>query len=204
MIQNKYYRWMMKIVERARNRSLDTETYVELHHVIPRSLGGSKGECVRLTGREHYVVHRLLVKCTEGEEQLKMIHALFFMSARKKQRRLTSRQYDYIRKLASDTYKVTQKGAKNGFYGKTHTEEVKRKLSEGKTGERHPFYGKKRPDHALMMSKKLKGVPKTEEHRDAIKRSWKREYVECNHCGKRTTRAMNTRWHGNNCAMRVN
>lgn len=38
-----------------------------------------------------------------------------------------------------------------------HTDRTKRKLSESKTGSNHPFYGKKRPEHAKKISVALTG-----------------------------------------------
>lgn len=47
-------------------------------------------------------------------------------------------------------------GKNNPFYGKKHTEDTKRLLSEQKSGKNHPFYGKTRDDHSRKM-KMLKG-----------------------------------------------
>lgn len=40
------------------------DLYTELHHIVPRCLGGSNESenLVRLTAREHFIAHRLLVK----------------------------------------------------------------------------------------------------------------------------------------------
>lgn len=46
----------------------------------------------------------------------------------------------------------------NPYYGKKHSPEVRAKMSESKQGDKHPWKGKKRPEH----SAKLKGVPKPE------------------------------------------
>lgn len=50
------------LIERARARVLSG--YVEVHHVIPRCIGGSDDKCnlVQLTAEEHYVAHQLLHK----------------------------------------------------------------------------------------------------------------------------------------------
>lgn len=50
------------LIERARARVL--EGYVEVHHVVPRCLGGGdeKENLVQLTAEEHYVAHQLLHK----------------------------------------------------------------------------------------------------------------------------------------------
>lgn len=45
-------------------------------------------------------------------------------------------------------------GENNPFFGKKHTDEVKKVLSENKKGERHHFYGLKRTEHSSIMKKK--------------------------------------------------
>lgn len=65
-LQNKYTRWYYNIVNAAQNRSING--YVEKHHIIPKSLGGSnkKINIVSLTAREHFICHWLLTKMTHG------------------------------------------------------------------------------------------------------------------------------------------
>lgn len=48
------------------------ELYTELHHIVPRCLGGSddKENLVRLTAREHFIAHRLLTKIHVGHTKL--------------------------------------------------------------------------------------------------------------------------------------
>lgn len=50
------------LVSRARVRQIDG--YSEKHHIIPRCMGGSnaKSNIVRLTAREHFIAHKLLVR----------------------------------------------------------------------------------------------------------------------------------------------
>lgn len=50
------------LIERARARVLSG--YVEVHHIVPRCIGGSddKDNLVQLTAEEHYVAHQLLHK----------------------------------------------------------------------------------------------------------------------------------------------
>lgn len=57
-----YQRHYERLIERARHRSLDI--YVEVHHVVPRCMGGSDDDrnLVRLTPEEHFVAHQLLHK----------------------------------------------------------------------------------------------------------------------------------------------
>jgi hypothetical protein len=50
------------LIDRARGRCLSG--YVEEHHILPKSMGGSNGaeNLVRLTPEEHFLAHLLLVK----------------------------------------------------------------------------------------------------------------------------------------------
>ncbi len=69
------------------------------------------------------------------------------------------------------------KGENNPFYGKKHTEEFKKKMSENKKGtfkgEKNPFYGKKHTEENIKMfsetaRKTFKGKAKSIEHRQKI------------------------------------
>ena len=51
-----------KLIETRRSRKLNSRTYYEKHHIIPKSHGGddSKQNIIKLTAREHYIAHWLL------------------------------------------------------------------------------------------------------------------------------------------------
>lgn len=103
-VKNKYYKWYTTIIQKAQNRSL-TDVYIEKHHVIPRSLGGSNKKCniVSLTAREHFLCHVLLTKFVTGESSRLMHYALgkFIQSNQYQQRIFNSRQYQQIRESIS-------------------------------------------------------------------------------------------------------
>lgn len=67
---------------KKQNRKLGDGNYYEVHHILPRSLGGKDTEenLVLLTAREHYLAHFLLWKFTTGEDKKKMLHAFRLMS----------------------------------------------------------------------------------------------------------------------------
>lgn len=79
VVDNRYYRWYLGIVAMAKSRVLSG--YVEEHHIVPRSLGGTdeNSNIIKLTAREHFVCHRLLPKFLEGSSKTKMIWALWRM-----------------------------------------------------------------------------------------------------------------------------
>jgi len=136
---NKYTRWYNQIINRAQKRVI--EGYTERHHIQPRSLGGtdSVDNLVDLTAREHFVCHWLLTKMTAGEDRYKMINALRMMRAEKPgQQRyntlITSRVYENIKQEYAHMQSILRSGSGNGFYGKTHTPEARKRISEANKG----------------------------------------------------------------------
>lgn len=98
-IDNKYAKYYYALVEYRKASPPATGQYTEKHHIIPKSLGGSNDSdnLVVLTGREHYVAHRLLCKMTEGVHNQKMWMALHRMIHGKLSPAVTSREYAYFR-----------------------------------------------------------------------------------------------------------
>lgn len=80
-------------------RGVETEVGYEVHHIKPRSFGGSdsKSNLVKLTYREHFIAHKLLVKINNGSKKYKMIYALRLLSGKNKF--LSSREYSRLRGL---------------------------------------------------------------------------------------------------------
>ena len=164
---NKYNQWYSNITERAKNRNLGG--YTESHHIHPRSLGGSDEptNLVKLTAREHFICHWLLVKMTTGQDHHKMLNALRMMRAEKQgqQRyntKITARVYESIKQEYAELQSKTFKGKGNGFYGKTHTLEAREKIRQKNLGN------KLTPEQHAKLVKNITGKKKppfTEEHK---------------------------------------
>jgi hypothetical protein len=77
-INNKYTKWYFRIINSKKERIFDRGEYFEKHHIIPKSIGGSnvKDNIIKLTAKEHFICHRLLVKMTDGRKKVKMSYAL--------------------------------------------------------------------------------------------------------------------------------
>lgn len=74
-----------QLIEKAKPRGLNRKSvdyYTEIHHIIPRSMGGSdeKSNLVMLSGREHYMAHMLLWKAYPSKGAL--AYAAMMMSNR--------------------------------------------------------------------------------------------------------------------------
>ena len=68
------------LIEKAKIENVKNNEYYEIHHIKPRSLNGSDDDknLVKLTFRQHYVAHELLVKI--HPDCKKLIHALWMMT----------------------------------------------------------------------------------------------------------------------------
>ena len=75
----KYTRWYYAIIQKR--AILDNDTRGEVHHIIPRSLGGSDEptNLVKLSGHDHAWCHWLLTKMTVGMNRASMIYAFNMM-----------------------------------------------------------------------------------------------------------------------------
>lgn len=146
------------IQKRIDNPITRKEQYVECHHVIPKSEGGSDNEdnLVNLTAREHYVAHLLLARIYDDYN---MWCSLWGLSNKWGRRRscqqyvISSRQYERVRiefakrhskllksrptpQACLDALKRSWARPSKGMKGKHHSEATKRKMSKSKRGLR--------------------------------------------------------------------
>lgn len=180
-IKNKYFRWYVSITAAS-----DIDSYVERHHIIPRSLGGTnaKSNIVRLTFRKHFLAHWLLTKFTVGTDRMRMLHALNIMSKHDTMNRIaTSWQFELGRRATSEA----SKGRPSPWKGKTPTQEMLKKMSDARRGillssEHKVKIGEgtkkwwdsaatdKRQIHKDKIAKSKLGKTLSIKHRDAIRR----------------------------------
>lgn len=147
IIKNKYLRWYEAIVQSAKERKL--QGYVEKHHVLPLSMGGSNSpdNIIEVTAREHFILHALLTRFTTGKSRQKMFCALSYFCTDNKNhnRQLTARQYA----IARQAYSAARKGVlpsekcRNAVSaakkGSKVSETAKKKIGE-KLKKRLPFF----------------------------------------------------------------
>jgi len=142
---NKYRKWYDNIITNARTRH--TTGYVEKHHIIPRSLGGSDSESniVSLSAREHVVCHMILTRITSGHHQVLMKFALgkFIQTALGQERYFTSWEYKKIREAISQAR-----------IGRKHSDDTRKKMSAKRKGRAPWNKGIKQGPHSEESNKK--------------------------------------------------
>lgn len=183
---DKLREYLNLVILAEHNTKSDFE-YFELHHIVPKSfdktLKDVPGNCVILSGRQHFEAHQLLSQCFKGEYKRKMVYAFHMMCYNKTNDRysITPEEYELARKLMSEDFTINNpakredvkakiaKGGKkrtgknNGNYGGL-TEANRKHLSESRIasgiakGEKNPMYGKHHTEESKKkMSEHSKG-----------------------------------------------
>lgn len=133
---NKYDKWYRSLIENAERRAWTKKNapcYVESHHIIPKSLGGTndKNNLVLLTAREHYIAHLLLCKFGDKNQKSKMIWAMQrFLSSNKT---VNSVMYSFIREAWINEHRKKLVGNARRL-GKKDTDETRLKKSQSMKG----------------------------------------------------------------------
>lgn len=194
-LDNKYTKWYNSIISKAQTRALDS--YTEKHHIIPRSLGGTNltDNLVKLTGREHFICHWLLMKMVTGLAREKMVYAFRMMrvtskdhSGNRYETKLTSRIFARYREEHFEIHSKNMKGRVSSTKGMKfgpQSIELRQRNSQSNMGKnlgKEPGNkGKPQPDYIKDKKRKPKPI------------------VTCPHCGAVGGKSAMARWHFDNC-----
>ena len=176
-IDNKYSKCYYRIIENRRNNPFDG--YVERHHIVPKSLGGSnkKENIVALTAREHFICHRLLVKMTSGRDKMKMSYAIRCLvnqeNKHQQRHKISSRTYASIISITKDSISKYQAGENNPYYGRKHSNEVKTKMRVKRALQEPPLLGK---THSAETKEKLRQANK-KQFQDPAQTEMRKKYT---------------------------
>lgn len=122
-----YQKIYQNIIKKAKAREIIG--YKEIHHILPRCMGGNDESynLVKLTAKEHFICHLLLIKIYPDEYLLKFALNMMLKS-NKSQKRIVSRSYNRYKIYNSEALSKLHKG-------KPKSEEHKRKISESNKGK---------------------------------------------------------------------
>ena len=155
----------ISIIHQRQQNPLSRNEYGEVHHIIPRSLGGCnrKWNLVKLTPEEHYRCHYWLTFIyAVGEEHKKMVFAWNWLTNRIRGEFISAEEYGRLKReyhslnLGHTSWNKGKRGLQVAWNkGKTgiYTDETRRRISEAKLGR--PAWNK--------------GTPHTEETKEKIR-----------------------------------
>lgn len=151
----KYLKLYSRLIERCQSMT-DEELsgYNEEHHILPKSMGGTNCEENRIIipVRYHIMAHIVLLEAYPN--CYKLIYATRLMifgadNTKQKIRLGVIKEKFSSRTVALMREKVKMDGEKNPFFGKKHTEESRRKISESNKGKKRTKEQKERISKAL-------------------------------------------------------
>lgn len=95
-----------RLIERSKTRKLIEDEYYELHHIIPRCLGGTNDpdNLTYLTAREHYIAHQLLCKIYPTNHKLLFAAMMMCVDSEYRATRRGNRLYEWLRKTFSENH----------------------------------------------------------------------------------------------------
>lgn len=155
------------LMDKAKQRNLEN-VYFENHHIKPKCIGGNDftENLVKLTAKEHYMAHHLLIKIYKNTEFYgKLICAFRFMSVDSHNgNRIHLKDYEYIRRLYSENHPMKDKniskkvgiGVKK-FHKKLSKEEKKefgQKISKGL----RKYFDELSEEDKIKISQKMKNL----------------------------------------------
>lgn len=129
MIQSQHhYNRYTRFIGSLRGQSVDG--YAEVHHIVPRSLGGSDDadNLIRLTARQHYVAHWMLARALSGSAA----RAFFMMSNFGRYGKVNSTTYAIARQEYCALAAVQMKGR----IMPPVSDETRQKQSQAKLGKK--------------------------------------------------------------------
>lgn len=169
---NEYYRKYIELIDYAKSEEYELQEYYEKHHIVPRSfyekkhmsIDNSDDNLVALNLQDHFMAHWYITKCCVQKMKRSMEYAVVLMSNMVNCK--TNREDTAIAKAVAFALSKVDK------MRIPVSDETRRRISEALIGEKHPFYGKHHSEEAKKrISESNIGRVFAEEHRKHISES---------------------------------
>jgi hypothetical protein len=182
---SRYIKFILSRPSRPKKKGPTTD----LHHILPRSMGGSetKDNLISISFREHYIAHLMLWKAYGGK-MVSAFHLIVYGKPSKASRdhgkRPTSRQMSVLHEeyrkecgKRTEARKAQIKRMQEGNKGKTRPSWVLEKMSSAQKGVPRNYSPEGKERRRLALSKRMteshpmKGKKHTEETREKMRKA---------------------------------
>jgi len=160
MNYKKHYDNLIK-TRKLLNRNRNDDNYYECHHILAKSMGGSDEpmNLILLTPKEHYIAHFLLWRIYRNREMAMAYRMMCNKSSRQYQ--IDKELYGKLGHSEDTKIKMSSSAKKKPIRTKETQEKINKALR----------YNYKNSNTAQRISNTMKGVKKTEEHKQNIAKS---------------------------------
>lgn len=162
-----FFNRYLKFINYCRNNK--HKGYTELHHIIPKSMGGNneKTNLIRLSARQHFIAHHLLWKSYQNRETN---FAFWSMRMKNNMSQINSKTYSKLKEQHSSYQSELKK-----LYNPMFNDEAKQKLSDCRKGK--PLSDETKRKLSLIR----RGVPKSEITKKKISESLSKKQKSAEH-----------------------
>ena len=199
------------IITRAKNRQL--AGYGEKHHIIPKCLGGSnkRENLVKLTAKEHWISHLLLVEIYPNHPKLKLaIRMMMVKGINQERKAITSgRQFERLRVQAAKAHSSLMLGVSKAPFTQEHKDNIsKAKLGKPGTNRGKIFTKEHRANIGLASKGRISGDKNPMRNKEVLDKhptlfnnenNPSKIKTQCPHCKTLSGKGNYSRWHGDNC-----
>lgn len=199
------------IITRAENRQL--EGYGEKHHIIPKCLGGSnrKENLVKLTAKEHWISHLLLVEIYPEYPKLKLAIRMMMVKGINQERKVitSGRQFERLRIQAAKAHSSLMLGVSKAPFTKEHRDNIsKAKLGKPGANKGKALTKEHRANIGLASKGRISGDKNPMRNKEVLDKhpalfnnenNPSKIKTQCPHCKTLSGKGNYSRWHGNSC-----
>lgn len=206
-----YQRIHDEIIVRAKNRKLIG--YGEKHHILPRCLGGdnSKENLVKLTAKEHWIIHLLLVEIFPAQPKLKLAIRMMMLKGTTQDRKSvrSGKQFERLKIEAAKAHSKLLLGTKKAPFTQEHKDKIsKAKLGKPGANKGITFTEEHRKNIGLASKGRITGDKNPMRRKDVLEKHSKlfssdnnpnKIKIECEHCKTLSGKGNYSKWHGDKC-----
>lgn len=135
---NEYLIAYWNICDFAKDRILESDVYVEKHHIYPKSIYGKNDITVKLTAQEHFLAHKHLWLGLREKYGNKHPHTRSMANAFRLICTMNGKRLD----LTPDEYEKLRIAHAEANKGRKHSDDFKKNQSIRNTGDKNPMFGK--------------------------------------------------------------